>query len=403
VSASWPHVTLKEVTSKIGSGATPRGGNNAYKDTGIALIRSLNVHDMDFREKNLAHIDDKQAARLSNVELQEGDVLLNITGASIARCCVVPKEYLPARVNQHVSIIRPDPARLSPPFLAYLLTAPEYKDQLLHQGLSAGSTRQALTKAQLQGFEVPIPSLSEQERIVRLLDETFTHIDQAEQNYRDCAFEAENLFDRVLSGSFEGLESVASQPLSDLCTRITVGYVGPMVAEYRSDGIPFLRSQNVRPFKIDRSSEKYISSEFHEKISKSRLAAGDVAVVRTGYPGTAAVIPEDLQVANCADLVVITPGEHLDPHYLTMFLNSSFGRTQVSGKLVGAAQKHFNVGAARKLELPLPSLDIQQSLVKFVNEVDRECETLRDRYQAKAAELQHLTSGILNATFERNA
>jgi len=102
----WKWQNLSEVSVKIGSGSTPRGGRKAYKSEGISLIRSLNVYDDGFKIKGLAFIDDEQASKLSNVVVEENDVLLNITGASIARCCVVPSDLLPARVNQHVSIIR---------------------------------------------------------------------------------------------------------------------------------------------------------------------------------------------------------------------------------------------------------------------------------------------------------
>ena len=114
---AWEEKKLIEITNKIGSGATPRGGSESYKTEGISLIRSMNVHDFEFRERNLAFIDEQQAKELNNVTLQENDVLLNITGASVARCCIIPKEYLPARVNQHVSIIRAKKEIIDPIFL----------------------------------------------------------------------------------------------------------------------------------------------------------------------------------------------------------------------------------------------------------------------------------------------
>lgn len=83
-----PLKRLKDITSKIGSGATPRGGKNAYLPEGISLIRSLNVYDFKFEDDNLAFISNEQAAELSNVVVQKNDILLNITGASVARCCL---------------------------------------------------------------------------------------------------------------------------------------------------------------------------------------------------------------------------------------------------------------------------------------------------------------------------
>ena len=145
--AGWVTKRLGDVTIKIGSGATPLGGEEAYKKSGICLIRSLNVHDWGFKEAKLAHIDDVQASRLSNVVVEADDVLLNITGASVTRCCLAPPEFVPARVNQHVSIIRPAKSHLSPAFLHYLLISKTYKDRLLSTGEEGGSTRQEIGRA----------------------------------------------------------------------------------------------------------------------------------------------------------------------------------------------------------------------------------------------------------------
>lgn len=167
----WVANKLKFITSKIGSGATPRGGGEAYKSEGISLIRSLNIHDLSFRYAKLVFLDDAQADELSNVEVQPRDVLLNITGASVARCAVVPEDVLPARVNQHVSIIRPIAEKLDADFLHYLLISKPYKDNLLKTGEEGGSTRQAITKAQIQEFVVEYPAtLGDQKAIVAKLD-----------------------------------------------------------------------------------------------------------------------------------------------------------------------------------------------------------------------------------------
>src|SRR5690349_4556125 len=103
--------------------------------------------------------------------------------------------------------------------------------------------------------------------------------------------------------------------LRDVCDRITVGHVGPMADEYTPNGVPFLRSQNIEPFRLNLDDLKFIPPEFHQKLRKSALRPGDVAVIRTGYPGTACVIPEMFAELNCADLVVITPSRELNAHY----------------------------------------------------------------------------------------
>lgn len=166
----WVEDKLGALATKIGSGATPRGGEEAYKTEGVSLIRSLNVHGMGFRYEKLAFLDDAQADGLSNVVVQKRDVLLNITGASVARCCLAPEDVLPARVNQHVSIIRPIADKLSPEFLHYLLISRPYKSLLLQTGEEGGSTRQAITKAQIQEFKVAHPNLAGQQEVVTQLD-----------------------------------------------------------------------------------------------------------------------------------------------------------------------------------------------------------------------------------------
>ncbi len=148
---------LENLTTKIGSGSTPKGGDSAYKDEGISLVRSLNIYDGQFSYKNLAFIDQDQADKLKNVILQENDVLLNITGASVARCCLIPNEVLPARVNQHVSILRVKD-KLIPEFLEALLISKPMKLHLLKIS-GAGATREALTKLQLQELEIIVPPL----------------------------------------------------------------------------------------------------------------------------------------------------------------------------------------------------------------------------------------------------
>ena len=163
----WNMVRLGDHTLKMGSGSTPTGGDTAYKESGISLIRSLNVHDGRFTYKNLAFIDDQQASKLSNVKVEEGDVLLNITGASVARVCRAPKNVLPARVNQHVMIIRPKPT-IDSMYLEQLLLSPIMKKNLLQIG--AGATRESITKAQAEELKVICPPPVLQQKFAKRIE-----------------------------------------------------------------------------------------------------------------------------------------------------------------------------------------------------------------------------------------
>ena len=156
----WPISKLKDVTTKIGSGATPKGGKESYPNEGISFIRSLNVHNGLFEFKDLAHLTENQAKLLNNVTVEQSDVLLNITGASVARTCVVPDEILPARVNQHVSIIRCNKNFLNSTFINRQFLSDSFKRILLNMGEAGGATRQAITKQQLEDTIVIVPPIT---------------------------------------------------------------------------------------------------------------------------------------------------------------------------------------------------------------------------------------------------
>ncbi|NHN93677.1 restriction endonuclease subunit S [Acetobacter sicerae] len=160
---------LGENCLKIGSGATPRGGKEVYSSDGpIALIRSQNIYNDGFNFNGLARISTEQAKNLENVEIFINDILLNITGDSVARTCIVDQNALPARVNQHVAIIRTNPKKINPFFLRYYLITPTIQNHLLALS-SAGATRNALTKAMIESLLIPNYNLYKQRTIASIL------------------------------------------------------------------------------------------------------------------------------------------------------------------------------------------------------------------------------------------
>ncbi|MFC8436628.1 restriction endonuclease subunit S [Streptomyces griseoincarnatus] len=164
----WKLRTIGDLCSKIGSGATPKGGAAVYVETGTSFIRSQNVFDHYFSADGLARIDERAADKLAGVAVIERDVLLNITGdgETIARCCVAPNWVLPARVNQHVMILR---ARgdLVPEYLQKYLSQPAMRLYMLSH--NSGGSRRALTKSQVAGFQISVPPVEEQRAIVDVL------------------------------------------------------------------------------------------------------------------------------------------------------------------------------------------------------------------------------------------
>jgi type I restriction enzyme S subunit len=164
--------------------------------------------------------------------------------------------------------------------------------------------------------------------------------------------------------------------LEDVADELTVGYVGPMASEYVDEGVPFLRSLNVEPLRINKNDLKFITPEFHRRIQKSRLAPGDVVIVRTGKPGACSVVPEWLTDANCSDLVIVRCGKQLNNRFLAYYVNT-VASGHVAAHLVGAVQQHFNVGSARTLRLNLPPLTEQKAIAAVLGALDDKIELNR--------------------------
>ena len=172
----WQVKRLGSFCVKIGTGATPRGGSEVYLPNRIkhALIRSQNVLDRKFDSVGIAYISADHANELRNADVISGDILLNITGDGVTfgRSCIVPEGILPACVNQHVSIIRPDRRECDPDYLLSVLTHPMSKGYI--ESFNAGGSRRAITKGHIESFQIPLPPLKLQKSIgvvLRLLDD----------------------------------------------------------------------------------------------------------------------------------------------------------------------------------------------------------------------------------------
>lgn len=266
--------------------------------------------------------------------------------------------------------------------------------------LAAGSTVRNLNIGLAKSVEIPYPPLPEQQRIVRILDEAFECIATAKAKAEKNLQNARAVFESHLQAVFTNRgKGWVDRQLASMCHEITVGHVGSMKAEYKESGVPFLRSQNIRPFEVSIDNAMFIDNAFHRALKKSQLRPGDLAIVRTGYPGTAAVIPPELPDSNCSDLVIVRPSDEVNPHFLAAFFNSAFGKHLVLGKIVGAAQKHFNITAAKEVMLHVPPIREQHDIVKKIDLLRIETQRLESVYQRKRTALQDLKKSVLHQAF----
>jgi type I restriction enzyme S subunit len=385
MSQGWVKKRLSEVTIKIGSGATPRGGDESYKAEGISLIRSLNVYDDGFREAKLARIDKDQANALSNVIVEPQDVLLNITGASVARCCRAPAEFLPARVNQHVSIIRPAKEKLDSDFLHYLLISEDYKNRLLSTGEEGGSTRQAITKAQLQDFVVEFPeSLPEQQRIVALLDDALAGLATAKANAEQNLQNARALFESHLQSVFSQRgEGWVETTLDKISTNLDSRRV-PITKNVRSSGeYPYYGASGI----VD-----YVADYIFE--GENLLISEDGANLLARSTPIAFSASGRYWVNNHAHIL------HFESMATQRFVEFYLESIKLDEFITGAAQPKLNQRALNAIPIPIPeSVEEQAKIVNGVESLQEETQRLTRLYERKLAALEELKKSLLHQAF----
>jgi type I restriction enzyme S subunit len=359
---------LAPLCRKIGSGATPRGGKDTYLESGpFSLIRSQNVYNNRFTNDGLAFISAEQADDLSNVEVEAGDVLLNITGDSVARCCQAAVRVLPARVNQHVAIIRPDSDQLDARFLRYFLVSPQMQEQMLMLA-GAGATRQALTKGMIENFDVPKPDIKEQRAIAKVLGELDDKIELNQQTNETLEALARSLFkahfvDVVASKLPKGWRT---GKLRDCCERVENGGT-PKRDEpsYWSPAtIPWLTSGEVRQAIVTKT-DNFISEEGLENSSAKLWPAATTVVALYGATAGQVCFLSDRMCSNqaCCGLI---PKNDLR-YYVYLHASSSVAAFEQQTR--GSAQQNLSQQIVADFPTVIPDADTLTQFDQIVHPI----------------------------------
>ena len=196
----WAWASVGEVCSKTGSGSTPRGGREVYKKTGIPFLRSQNVYDAGLRMNDVVYLGTDTHSRMAATAVKAGDLLLNITGGSIGRCCCIADDFAEANVSQHVAILRPAVKGMQS-FLHALIRSPYFQSFVI--GEQTGAGRGGLPKNRMDRIVVALPPLAEQHRIVARVDELMALCDQLEA----ARAERESRRDRLAASSLARLNT----------------------------------------------------------------------------------------------------------------------------------------------------------------------------------------------------
>jgi type I restriction enzyme, S subunit len=398
--SQWPLKRLKDVTSKIGSGATPRGGKNSYRTNGISLIRSLNVYDFKFALEDLAFISKEQADELANVAVQKDDILLNITGASVARCCIAKPSFLPARVNQHVAIVRVRPDVADARFVLYCINSPLFKSRLLTLA-QGGATREALTKKTIEEFEVLQPPLPVQRRIACILSAYDELIENSQRRIEILEAMARALYrEWFVHFRFPGHENhtrVASQlgeipkgwevtSLRVVTTKIGSGATPRGGKEsYKTEGIALIRSLNIYDYHFEFANLAFIDEQQAASLENVTVQENDILLNITGASvARCALAPSYLLPARVNQHVAIVRADpaKASPFYILDAINSDNRKAQLLALAQGGSTREaLTKDTVSNFEVVLPPRALMQRYDDSARGIHTEREVLLRQVQ----------------------
>ena len=390
-------VKLKDITTKIGSGATPSGGKQSYKTTGIALIRSLNVFDLNFSYDELAYINDEQAKKLNNVTIEPDDILLNITGASVARCCILPKNLLPARVNQHVSIIRINKGLANPYFIQYLLVSPYYKQKLLSIA-QGGATREALTKESIENFEIIIPkSKNTQDKIAKILSNYDDLIENNNKRIKILEEMAQKIYKEwFVDFKFPEHETATfkDSELGKIPSNWEIKEVSDISKLYKGksyksselcnkgEGLPFL---NLKCIEKDGGFKRDGLKYFNGKYNNNHIVyPEDIIMAVTDMTQERRLVARPARIPHnwykkyvmSMDLVNLIPSDNMERSYLYSLLKYSNFSDEVKNHANGANVLHLNPKNIEQFELVVADKNTRDKFGEIVNQIYSEIDVL---------------------------
>ena len=414
---AWPLVRLKHIARKIGSGATPTGGQAVYQPirSRFALVRSQNVFDRTFSEVGLAFISDDQAEGLRNVQLEQGDLLLNITGDGVTfgRACAVPAEVLPACVNQHVSIIRLDRVMADPGYLLSYLTHPAIKEYI--EAFNAGGSRRAITKAHIESFVVPLPPLGTQRSIASVLSALDDRIALLRETNATLEAIAQALFkswfvdfdpvrakqqglapagmDEATAALFP--DAFVDSTLAPIPVSWSVAKLGELTSYLNrgispkyldSGGIRVLNQKCIRDFAVDATKARRHDDK-EKAVAGRELDLGDVLVNSTGV-GTlgrvAQVLALDESTIVDSHVTVVRAGERITWNFLGLAMMRRQAEIEALGE-GSTGQTELNRGKLAALPFVLPPKSVLRAF-------DDSTVPLRTRMSANARQAQTLAT-----------
>jgi len=405
----WETVKLGEITNKVGSGITPRGGSKVYLNKGIPFFRSQNILHGKISIKDIVYISEAQHKKMINTHLQPEDVLLNITGASIGRCCVFPSNFNNGNVNQHVCIIRPN-GIIESNYLCNLLNSKIGQKQIWN--FQAGGNREGLNFQQIKSFNIPLPPLPEQQKIASILTTVDDKISSIEDQIQKTEQLKKGLMAKLLTEGIGHTEfkdtKIGRIPASwgiDTIKNLSKGTQNGLykIKEYYGDGYEMVHMPDIfaNEYIVEGNMKKVKLSD--SEIEKYKLYEGDLLFARRSLvpegSGKCCVVSKINNHITFESSIIRTSliKEHIFPLFAYYCIFSPNGKKEMMKYVRQVAVSGITGEDLKKYILPLPPLPEQKKIASILTAVDDKIEVLNSKRTSyttlKKGLLQQLLTG----------
>ena len=390
----WEVKDIRNLATKVGSGITPTGGANVYVNEGIPFIRSQNVGWGILLLDDIAYIDKETHESFINTELKHGDVLLNITGASIGRSSIVNESIVGGNVNQHVAIIRPESSILDSVFLNQSILYENIQTQILNY--QSGGNRQGLNFEQIKNLQIPLPPLPEQEAIASALSDADAWIENLEQLIAKKRLIKQGAMQTLLTPPSEelvlsGVEAWEVKKLGEVCDYKNGKSLENKISDTGVFNIISLNSIDIR----GKLKKEHHKTNFND----NSLKKGDIVMVLSdvahgNFLGLCDIIPDDNYVLN-QRMGGLFNFRNIHVPFVRLLINYNQKYFKFSGK--GSSQLNLGKPDILNFDLQFPSLSEQERIATILSDMDAELEALETQLgkarQIKQGMMQELLTG----------
>lgn len=399
---NWEKIKLGDLCEVITKGTTPTSIGYNFTDSGIKFIKVESLTESgEIIPNKVAYIDEDCHQALKRSQLKKDDILFSIAGA-LGRIGIVKEDILPANTNQALAIIRlKKDSNALVDFIAKYFNSNIVTDEI--EKLRIGAAQQNLSLTQLNNLFVPLPPLPEQQRIVAILDETFSAIDKAKANAEQNLKNAKELFESYLQGVFEN-GNWETKTIQEI-TKVVNGYAFASKDFKPTNTVKSVKITNVGVKEFVEEADNYLPEKFKETLKDFQVKEGNIVIALTRTIISAglkvAVVPASYDGALVNQRVAaLVPNEKLvNQNFLYFYLTTSGVAKYVLEHVNTLMQPNLSINDLKNMPVPCPPLKDQQTIVRQLDALRAETQKLEAVYQKKIDDLEELKKSILQKAF----